>query len=70
MIELLWLLPLILALVIFEAWFMYEGRPRHPKVASSDHAHKGPEVSRHEVAGHPIAVFKCQVCGIHFSGVL
>lgn len=69
MIELLWLLPVILIFVVFEAWFVYDGRPRGPKDRIADHAHRGHRVSEHEVAGRQHVVYRCSDCEVHFTGV-
>lgn len=67
MTELLWLLPLILALVAWEGWMLYEGRPRNPKDSGADHVHQGGKRSQHEASGQQIVVVECRQCGCHFN---
>lgn len=61
------LLLLVLVFVIFEAWFVFQGRPRGPKDRGANHVHQGTEVSRHEVAGRTVVVLQCKLCQSHFN---
>lgn len=61
---------LILAVVLFEAWFVFDGRARPPKggtTFTAGHVHQGTEVSRHENAGRTVVVAECHVCHGHFN---
>lgn len=62
------LVVLVLAVVLFEAWFVFQGRPRGPKDPGANHVHQGVEVSRHEVAGRTVVVYECRICQMHFNG--
>lgn len=68
MTEFLWLLPLILALVAWEGWMLYEARrPRGSVHSGGDHVHQGTKRSEHEAGGKRIAVVECRQCGGHFN---